>query len=73
MFEFEHGVNRFVAHELNCVLVAEIIRTFDCVIHVPFGFVFFVIAQCRADATLRRARMRTRGIQLADDRRLRAT
>ena len=58
---------RFLAHELDRILVAQIIRAFDRVVRVPFGFVFFVVAQRGADAALRRARVRTRGIQFADD------
>jgi hypothetical protein len=37
VFEFEHGVDGFIGHELDRVLVAEIIGTFDGIVHVPFG------------------------------------
>ena len=70
VLEFEHRVDGFIGHELDGILVAEIIRTFDRVIGVPFRLVFFIIAKRRTDAALRRARMGTRRIELADHSRL---
>ena len=59
-----------MAHELDGILVAEIIRTFDRIVGVPFGIVSFDVAKRGGHAALRRARVRACGIQLADDRRL---
>ncbi len=72
VLQLEHRVDGFIGHELDGILVAQIVGTFDRVIGVPFGLVFFIIAQRRADAALRRARVRACGIQLADHSRLRA-
>ena len=59
--------NGFLAHELDRILVAQVIAAFDGVIGVPLGMVFFIISQGCADAALRRAGVRTSRIQLADD------
>ncbi len=62
VFEFKHGINRFIAHELDGILIAEIIRAFYRIIRVPFGMIFFGVAERRADSALRRASMGTCGI-----------
>ncbi len=66
MFQFKHRVDRFIRHELDRILITQIIRPFDSVVHVPFRFVFFVIAQRGRDTALRRTRVRACGIHLAD-------
>ena len=55
VFEFKHRINRLIAHEFDGILIAEIIRAFYRVIRVPFRMIFLGIAECCADAALRRA------------------
>ena len=62
VFKFQHRINGFVAHKLDGILIAEVIRTFDRVVGVPFGMVLFGVAESRADAALGGPSMRTRGI-----------
>src|SRR5579883_2926219 len=66
MLEFEHGGSCFAAHVLDGVLVAEPVRPFDSVVHVPTPIVFAHITERRADSALRRHSVATRGIDLAD-------
>ena len=61
-----------MAHELNGVLVPEIVGAFDGIVGVPVRLVFLEVAERRSNAALRRAGVRACGIQLADDRGLRA-
>ena len=67
VFQFENGLDGLLAHELDGILVAEVIGALDRVVGVPFGVVFFEIAERRANAALRRAGVRAGGIQFADD------
>ena len=41
MLQFEHRVDGFVGHELDGILIAEIIGAFDGVVGVPLGAIFF--------------------------------
>jgi hypothetical protein len=70
VFQFKDGFGRFLAHKLDGILIAHIVRAFDRVVGVPFHAVFFEIAQRCTDAALRRACVRARRIKFADDRRL---
>ena len=70
VLQLEHRLDGFIGHELDGILVAEIIGPLDRIIGVPLGFVFLVISQRRTDAALRRARMGTCRVELADDCRL---
>ena len=72
VLQLQHGINRLVAHELNGILVAEVVRAFDGVVGMPFGLVFFKVAEGGADPALCRAGVGTGGVELADDGRLRA-
>src|SRR6516162_11113837 len=54
MLELDDGGDRAAAHILDRVLVAEPVRTLDRVVHVPAPVVLAHIAECGADATLRR-------------------
>ena len=60
-------LDRLVAHELDRVLVAQVVGALDGVIGVPFGVVFFLAAERRADAALGGAGVRAGGVELADD------
>src|SRR5829696_5133638 len=70
VLQFQYRLDGFIRHELDGILVAEIIRAFDRIVHVPLWPVFLIIPQGRADAALGRARMGTRRVELADDGRL---
>ena len=70
MFEFNDRVRRFLAHVLDRVLIAEPVRAFDRVVHVPAPVILPHVAQRRADATLRRNRMTSGWEDLADTGRL---
>ncbi len=63
------GGRRFLAHELDGVLVAEPVRPFDGVVHVPAPVVRTHVAERGADATLRGHGVTARGEQLGDARR----
>ncbi len=60
-------VDGLARQHLGGVLVHQVVATLDGVEHVPLPVVFFLVAQRRRDAALRRAGMRARGIELADD------
>ena len=60
-------VDRLARQHLGGVLVDQIVAALDGVEHVPLPVVFFLVAQRRGDAALRRAGMRARGVELADD------
>jgi hypothetical protein len=60
MFQFIHHFRRGAAHIFNRILVAQIVRPFDGVVHMPVPIVFFHIAERSGNTTLRRHRMRTR-------------
>ena len=59
VFKLVNHLRGVAAHELNGVLVAEIIGTLDRVIHMPQPTVFGHIAQRGADTTLGGHRVRT--------------
>src|ERR1700678_1111934 len=52
VLELDDGGGRLLAHELDGVLVAEPVRAFDGVIHVPAPIVLAHVAQGGADAAL---------------------
>ena len=53
MLQFDHRGNRLATHIFDGILIAEPVRTFHGVVHMPAPIVFTHIAQGRADATLR--------------------
>jgi hypothetical protein len=53
VLELDNGGRRFLAHELNCVLIAEPVRAFNGVVHMPAPIVLAHISQRSADAALR--------------------
>ena len=61
------GVDGLVAHELDGILVAQVVGAFDGVVGMPFGVVFLLVAERRADAALGGAGMRAGGVEFADD------
>jgi hypothetical protein len=54
VLQFQHHLRRLAAEEFDRVLVAQIIRTLDGVVHVPEPVVLAHVAQRRADPALRR-------------------
>ena len=54
MFELVHDFGCFAAHEFNCILVAEPVRTFDRIVEMVVPIVFGHVTQRCADAALRR-------------------
>ncbi len=58
MFEFDDDLDRFLAEDINSVLISQIVRSFDSIVSVPLPSIFFEIAERGADAALGRAGMR---------------
>jgi len=52
VLELNHRGGRLLAHELDGILIAEPVRAFDGVIHMPSPVVLAHVAQRRADAAL---------------------
>ncbi len=61
VFEFVHDLRRHAAHELNGVLIAQVVRTFNGIEHVPMPVVLLHIAERGTDSPLRRHSVRARG------------
>ena len=59
MLQFVHHFRRGAAHELDRILVAEVVRALHRVIHVPVPVVFLDIAERGGNAALRRDGMGT--------------
>ena len=57
VFQFVYRVHRLLRQNKGRVLVRQIIAALDRIEGVPLRFIFFYIAQRRADAPLRRAGM----------------
>ena len=72
MLEFVNRLRSRAAHELDGVLVAEIVGTLDRVVHVPQPRVFAHVAERSADAALRGDRVRAGRKHLGQHRDLEA-
>ena len=73
VLQFEDGLGPFAAHVLDGVLVADVIRSLDRVVHVPAPVVVRVFAGDGAgDAALGGDRVRAGGKHLGNHRRLQA-
>ena len=66
VLELDHRAGRFLAHELDRVLIAEPVRALDGVVHVPAPVVLAHVAERRADAALRGDRVAARREHLGD-------
>src|SRR5580693_40447 len=66
MLELDHRGDRIAAHVLDRILIAEPVRTFDGVIHVPAPVVRADIAERRADPALSSNRVTASRKDLAD-------
>ena len=72
MFQFIHHFRRRAAHVLDGILVTQIVRPLDGVVHMPVPVVFVDIAQRCRDAALRGDRMRARRKYLGQHRNFKA-
>jgi hypothetical protein len=68
VLQFVHRAGCIAAHELDGVLVAQVIRSLHGVIHVPVPVVIRHVGQRRRDAALRRHGMRTGWEDLGNQR-----
>ena len=66
MFQLIYCLHSFKAHEFYRILVTQIVTAFDRVKGVPFGMVFFIIAQGRAYPALCRPGVRAGGVELTE-------
>ena len=66
MLQLVDGRDGLEAHELDGVLVAQVVGTLDRVIGVPFGVVLLLAAQRRADPALGSPGVRAGRVELAD-------
>ena len=62
-----NGLNSLAAQDLRRVLVNEVVAALDRIEHVPFPVVLLQVPQRRPNAALGCARVRPRGIQLAQN------
>jgi hypothetical protein len=70
VFQLVHRAGRVAAHELDGVLIAQVIRALHRVVHVPMPVVIRHIGQRRGDAALRRNGMRAGREHLGNQRHL---
>ncbi len=68
VLELDHELRGSAAHELDRVLVAEVVGALDGVVHVPEPVVFAHVAERGADAPLRRHGVRARREHLREHR-----
>ena len=71
VLELIHVAGRFLAEDLDRVLVAEIVGALDRVVGVDLGRVLRRVAERRVDAALRRAGVAAGRVQLRDHRHVR--
>ena len=72
VLKFDDRVNRVLRQNLRRCLVGKVVAALDRVIGMINRLVFIEVAQSRADAALRRARVAAGRVELADDRDIRA-
>src|SRR4030067_1068079 len=65
MFEFINRPVSILDHDLNGILIAEVVASFHRIEEMPFPPVLFFISKRGGNPALRRARMGTRGKDLA--------
>jgi len=70
VFQFDHRLVGLAAHELDRILVTEVIRALDRVVHVPVPVVLAHVAEAGGDAALRGDGMGTGGKHLGHHRHL---
>ena len=69
LLQVQHRVDGFLAHDLDGVLVGEVVAALDGVEGVPLPVVLFDVGQRRAHPALRRAGVAARRVQLGQHRR----
>ncbi len=67
VLEVVDGVDCLARQDLGGILIYQIVTAFDGVEHVPLPGVLLQVAECRRDSALRRAGVRARWVELADD------
>ena len=67
MFQFVDYVDCFLAHDVDRILVGEVVAALNCVKGVPFGPILFEVAQGCADSPLRSAGMAAGRIEFGQD------
>ncbi len=72
VLEVDDGVDGLFGEDLRGILVDEVVAALDGVEGVPLPGVLFDVGQCRGHAALRRTGVRAGGVELGDDRGLRA-
>ena len=72
MFEFDHGIHRFLAHVFDRVLIAQPIGALNRVVHVPAPIILTHIAERGTDTALCCHSVTARGEALCDTGRLEA-
>ena len=70
VLELDHSLGRLTTHVLDGVLVSEPVRALDRVVRMPPPVILRHVAESCVDATLRGNRVRARGEELGDARRL---
>ncbi len=65
MFQVVHCLDSLTAHEFDCILITQVITTFDRIIGMPLPVILFKVSQGGADSPLGRARVGPHGMQLA--------
>ncbi len=73
VLQFIDNVNSLIAHDLDRILVRQVVTTLDGIERVPFWVVFLVVAKRRAHSSLGRSSVRARRIELRDNSRLYST
>ena len=68
VLQLVYRLDGLLGHRLGCVLIDQVVAAFDRIKGMPLPQVFLAVAQGRANATLRRARVGPGGIELAEDR-----
>ena len=66
MLKLDDRCRRLLAHELDGILIAEPVRAFDGVVHVPAPVILAHVAERRADAALGCDRVAARRKELGD-------
>jgi hypothetical protein len=62
-----HSLNSLFGHKDCCLLIDEVIPSFNRIEGMPLGFVFFDVSQCRPDTALSGTGMRADRIQFGQN------
>lgn len=67
VLQLDHSLRRLARHVVDGVLVAQPVRSFHCVVHVPLPVVVLHVAEGRIDAALCCNCVRSGGEEFGDD------